>query len=215
MSGGFQPPISADPQPFKPFTWSGESGFGSSGLPDTPKDAPPPPQPPTSTDPTTIVKDGYVWQQVPAVDPLTGLVSKTKTTWKSVGVAPKSVTGAGSSFNDQLDAAKAAVSDYLQASSLSDARKLNAFQEMQKIAQYALPAGATQFPGYEQGGLGHALAAQLGMKSFTPPPMTPIQMSPSALGTPGAIDPTAMSMIDRILGAAGARGGASNGAAAG
>lgn len=139
-------------------------------------------------------------------DPLTGQVTNLGS-YNDNG-STGSGSGSGSSFNDQLDAAKAAVSAYLQGQSLADARRLSAFQEMQKVAQFALPANATQFPGFEQGGPAHALAAQMGMGEFTPPALTKIQMNPSALAGPPPTDPGVSGFINQILGAAGARGGA-------
>jgi hypothetical protein len=138
-------------------------------------------------------------------DPLTG-----ERTFQEIDTYfPKDVSGGGgSSYNDLLQAASSALTGFLQAQSLADARNINAAETAMKAAQFALPEGATDFPGYGPGGIAHALAAQLGLKQFAPPKPVPTRINPAKLSQPGDIGDAARSFIDRVLAAGGARGGA-------
>lgn len=143
--------------------------------------------------PQTIVKDGFVFQFVP--DPL-GL---SEGSWERVGVAPDSATGAGR--NDALSAAQAALSGFLQAQSLADARKLAAMENFMKLSKFALPEGAQFAPGYEPGGLAHTLAARQGLSEYHPPAVTPRQVNPGDVA--GDIPPEIRQMIGAVRAAGG------------
>lgn len=116
--------------------------------------------------------------------------------------ADPAAAAAASGTNDHLTAAIDSLNSFLQAQSLADARRLNAFQTWQNLAQYALPKGATTAPGYEVGGPANAFAAQIGLKQYSPPPVTPAHVDPSQLGAPAPVPPEVMQMIGAIKGAA-------------
>jgi len=155
----------------------------------------------------TQIRDGVIYQQIPLYNDFGEILGYT---WSEVGPAPEGAGGAGggSSFNDALQAAQSALSGFLQSQSLADARRSNAFEQMQSVANFALPEGATSHPGYGKDGLAHSLAAQMGMPNFEPPPMTPVKMNPAKLAEESPLGGAAQSFIDRVLAAGGARGGA-------
>lgn len=147
-----------------------------------------------SEGPRTKVVDGYVFQFVP--DPL-GL---TDGSWERVGVAKEGGAG-GAGRNDALSAAQAALSGFLQAQSLADARKLAAMENFMKLSKFALPPGATHAPGYEPGGLAQTLAARQGIAEYRPPAITPTQVNPGDVA--GDIPPEIRQMIGAVRAAGG------------
>lgn len=144
--------------------------------------------------PNTTVVQTYT----PGPDPLNPSQGGSWTT-KSIMTDPN--RGGASGRNDALTAAQNAISDYLQASSLADSRRVQAFDQLGKMAQYALPPGAKNFPGEEPGGVRQAFSAAIGLPSYHPTPMTPIQVNPGALMNPAPIDPTVQALIGRLGGA--------------
>ena len=131
----------------------------------------------------TIVPDGiggYVWDQV---------LSKED--------------GAGAGGNDRLQASIAALSGFLQAQTLADARRMAAAEEFQKMGAFALPKGSKTAPGYERGGAAQQLAAMQGRTIYRPPPIQTQPVNPAALEQPGQVPPEVMAMINAITGAGG------------
>lgn len=115
--------------------------------------------------------------------------------------------GGGASSADaaasrRLSAMTSALSSFLQAQSLADARKLAASEQFQKMAAFAVPEGTTIMPGWEQGGPMHRLAAVRGYKTFTPRPVQTQRVDPSKLAEAGVIPPEVMEMINQVRGAA-------------
>lgn len=193
----FLPPLGLHTEPGHPYgpgtdgpTGGGSSSSKSSG--------------PSTTDQPLETRElnGQIWQRMPDTNVLRQI---TGYHWERVATAP-SASAAGS-HNYQLDAAQAALNGYLQAQSLADARQLSAFQEMEKVAQFALPPGSTAFPGYEEGGPAHQFASMIGAKQYTTPPVTNIPVNPSALAQPAAIPQNILDMISGIIGAGGLGGG--------
>lgn len=119
---------------------------------------------------------------------------------------PKDAAGGDSAANQaanrHLQAATSALSSYLQAQTLADARKQAASDTFQKMAAFAVAPGTTIMPGWEQGGPMQALAAIRGRKSFTPRALQTAHVNPADLQNPGQIPPEIAAMIDNVRGAA-------------
>jgi len=77
-----------------------------------------------------------------------------------------------------------------------------AMENFQSLSKFALPAGAQFAPGYEPGGLANTLAARQGMKSYTPPAITPRTVNPGDVA--GEIPPEIRQMLGAIRSAGGA-----------
>lgn len=108
----------------------------------------------------------------------------------------------GSGVNNHLTAAMDALNGFLSAQSQADARRLAAFDQMQKLGAFALPPGMKTAPGYEAGGPAHAFAAQIGLPNYTPPPITPVHVDPASLAQAPQVPPEVMAMINSVRGAA-------------
>ena len=191
---------------------------GEAGIPDSPFGAQPgssasadtlgnspsssePSAPPTAGGPETTTQNGWVWQKVPIYgglfkDEIIGYE------WSPIG-KDTTTGGAGEGRNDRLTAATAALSGYLQAASLADARRMEAFDQFKQISEFALPAGATTAPGFEPGGAAHAFASSIGLPQYTPPPIQTAQVNPSALAQQAQIPPEVAQMLAAISAAGG------------
>jgi len=143
-----------------------------------------------------MIQNGHLFQQI--TDPLTG-----EQQWVDLGVAPKDGAGSGSYNNPAMQASIAALSGFLQAQSLADARRMAASEQFERMGAFALPKGSKTAPGYEQGGAGQQLAAMQGRKTYTPPPIQTQTVNPAQLQQPGAVPPEIMEMINAIIGSAG------------
>jgi|FLYL01.1.fsa_nt_gi hypothetical protein len=167
-----------------------------------PKREPPPPTPDTTEGPQLKVVGNYtfMWNPGDPNDPL------NPPGWVLIGPAratPVGAEGGGTGRNDALDAAQAALSSFLQAQSLADARKAAAIETFMNLAKYAVPPGTQYAPGYEPGGLAHQLAASLGLEEYHVPPMQTRTISPEVLMQPGQIPPEVMQMIGDVRRAGG------------
>lgn len=161
---------------------------------------------PSGGGPDITSAGGWTWQKVPIYafggktpgfpgDKIVGYE------WNPVG--KDSAAGGGSGRNDALTAANDALNGYLTASQLAEARRTDAFDQFQKIAQFALPEGATTAPGFEAGGPANAASALLGLPNYTPPPIQTTPMNPQTLATAPQIDPQIQAMLAAISGAGG------------
>lgn len=147
-----------------------------------------------TSEPQTMVKDNWLWQLVEDFSAPSGY------RWDPIKEV-KGAAGAGEGRNDALSAASAALSAFLQAQSLADARKMAAMENFQKLSKFALPAGAQFAPGYEPGGLAQTLAARQGLAEYTPPAITPREVNPGDVA--GEIPPEVRAMIGRVQAAGG------------
>lgn len=102
-----------------------------------------------------------------------------------------------------LTAARDSLSAYLEASALSDARRLKAMQETRALLPQVVPRNMQYAPGFEPGGPLAGVARGLGA-DFAPFEMQHVQVDPSQLAQPGPINPEVMKAMAAMeaLGAA-------------
>lgn len=143
-------------------------------------------------------------RQLPSGKYITEVFDDTTGSWVPVGNPYEGVkdSAGGAGRNDALSAAQAALSGFLQAQSLADARKLAAMEQFQKLGQWAVPQGAQFAPNFEPGGLANTAYAVAGMPRYTPPPLQTAQVNPG--DTKGEVPPEVMQMIGAIRSAGGA-----------
>lgn len=147
----------------------------------------------------SYIENGQVWTDVPDLDEVgnpTGTFTQTR-----VAAAPGSSSGGHS--NDALVAAQAALSGFLQAQTLADARKSAAMEQFQKLAQWAVPDGAKYAPNFEPGGLANEAAAVAGMQKFMPPKLQTAKINAGTIQNPGQVPQEILDMIGAVRGAAG------------
>lgn len=148
--------------------------------------------------PMTFVENGYVFQKVPRLD-FFGKVIPGEFDVERVGPAKEGSSGSGR--NDALSSAQAALSGFLQAQSLADARKMSAMENFFKLSQFAVPEGAQFAPGSEPGGLASTAHAVAGQKKYTPIPLQTRRMNPNDVA--GEIPPEIRQMIGAVRSAGG------------
>jgi hypothetical protein len=128
--------------------------------------------------------------------------------WSSEGsyFLPKDAAGgegaASAAATRHLSAMTSALSSFLQAQSLADARKMAASEQFAKMAQFAVPEGTTVTPGYEENGPMQALAAIRGRKQFNARPLVTQHVNPAQLAEAGQVPPEVLAMINQVKGAA-------------
>ena len=142
------------------------------------------------------------------LDPNSPTFRQPKYTWLNEGsyFLPKDAAGgegaASAAASRHLQAVTSALSSFLQAQSLADARKMAASEQFAKMAQFAVPEGTTVTPGYEENGPMQALAAIRGRKQFNARPLVTQRVNPSQLAEAGQVPPEVLAMIKQVKGAA-------------
>jgi len=152
---------------------------------------------PKAGDVRTVNVGGRTVLQVYRVDPYAPIDSDDTMTWQyETSYADKDASAGGAGRNDALSAAQAALTGFLQAQSLADARKMSAMDNLQKLGQWAVPQGAKFAPNFEPGGLANTAYAVAGMKKFMPPPLQTRQVNPNDVA--GEIPPEVRQMLGAI-----------------
>lgn len=147
----------------------------------------------------SYVENGQVWMDVPELDEFGDPTGKMIP--KRVDRAPGWGSGSGHS-NDALVAAQAALSGFLQAQTLADARKSAAMDQFQKLSQWAVPDDAKYAPNFEPGGLANEAAAVAGMQKFMPPRLQTAKINAGSIQNPGQVPKEILDMIGAVRGAA-------------
>lgn len=153
--------------------------------------------------PQTISQGGHDYEWVPPQFDDIGTQLPGTGYWKEIGVTAKDTAGGSGAQprNDALTAAQAALSGFLQAQSLADARKLAAMNQFQQLGKWAVPANAQYAPNFEPGGLASTAEAVAGQDKYNAPELQTARVNPG--DTAGTVPPEVMQMIAAIKSAGG------------